>query len=72
MSRGHDPLLQLIEPRRDIGKFGGGGRRCAFLLQFIEPCRNIGKSGGKVLVEALAELIQTRSVVVLDLIEVSR
>src|SRR5208337_1039288 len=69
-SRDGDILLQFIEPRHDIGKFGGRrSRHGGFLLQFIEPPGNIGKFGGGIRVDALVELIQTRSVLVLDLVK---
>ena len=66
-------LLQLVEPGRHVGKLGSGrSRRGGLLLQFIQPRRNIGKPGGGTFVDAVGELIQTRSVLVLDLVQPRR
>src|SRR5579864_4380371 len=67
--RDGDLLLQFVEPRDDIGGFRGRrGRQGGFCLQLVEPRRDVCKSRGGILV-ALAELVQTRSVLALDPVE---
>ena len=67
-SRDGGGLLQLVEPGRDVNKLGRRrSRDASFLLQRVQPR---GKRG--VLVDALAELVHTRSVIVFDLVEPDR